>query len=246
MTSRPGESGAAPVWLLAVIPLILLAGLLWLLVSSDPVAAIRGDAPPVEELVFQRVELSTDGINATVMNDGPDPVVIAQVIIDEAYWTFSQEPRGELGHLGQVTLVIPYPWVEGETHELRIITASGVTFDHEIAVATTTPRPSARFFLVFALIGIYVGVIPVALGLLWYPAIGRLGQRGLDFILALTLGLLIFLLFDTVEDGLEIAGELAESFQGPVLFFGAALLAFFGIETIGSWLRSPTCLIRAQ
>lgn len=231
-----GKSGA-PVWLMALIPLLLLAGLLWLIVESDPAKAIRGDAPPVEELVFQRVELTPDGITATMLNDGPDPVTIAQVIIDEAYWSFSQTPAGELSHLDQARLEIPYPWVATETHELRVITSSGITFDHEIAVATETPTPSWRFFVVFALIGLYVGVIPVALGLLWYPAVGRLGRRGLDFVLALTLGLLLFLLIDTVEDGLEAAGEIAASYQGTVLFLGVALLSFLGIETLGAWLR---------
>ena len=80
-------------------------------------------------------------------------------------------------------------------------------------------------------------MIPVALGLLWYPAVGRLGRRGLDFVLALTLGLLLFLLIDTVEDGLEAAGEIAASYQGTVLFLGVALLSFLGIETLGAWLR---------
>jgi zinc transporter ZupT len=229
---------AGATWLLALVPLVLLGGLLWLVLEADPASSIRGAAPPVEELSFQRVLLSADGIDLVVLNDGPDPVKIAQVLIDEAYWFFTQEPAGELGHLESAHLSIPYPWVEAETHELRLITSSGITFDHEIAVATETPRPSARFFWTFALIGLYVGVIPVALGLLWYPAVGRLGRRGLDFVLALTVGLLLFLLFDTIEDGLEAAGDTAASFQAPVLFFGVALAAFLAIETFGDWLKS--------
>jgi len=136
-----------------------------------------------------------------------------------------------------VRLSIPYPWVANETHEVRLVTSNGITFDHEIAVATKTPRPSWRFFAWFALIGLYVGVIPIALGLLWFPAIGRLGRRGLDFVLALTIGLLVFLFVDTVDDGLEAAGDLAQSFQGVVLFTLVALLAFLGIEAFGEWLK---------
>jgi zinc transporter ZupT len=227
----------ARLWLLALLPLVLVAGLVWLVLAQDPAANLRGELPPIEELAFQRVELDRGGIVATVINDGPDPVTIAQVMVDDAYWTFTQEPTGPLGHLDHVRLSIPYPWVENETHAIRLITSSGITFDHEIAVATETPRPSWRFFAWFALIGLYVGVIPVAVGLLWYPAIGRLGRRGLDFVLALTLGLLVFLLVDTTEDGLEAAGDLAESYQGAVLFTLVALLAFFAIEAFGAWLK---------
>ena len=165
-------------WLLALLPLVLLALLLVLIGRFDVTEAIRGDAPPVEELTFQRVELLAEGFRVTVLNDGPDPVTIAQVLVDEAYWYFAQEPSGELRHLARARLDIPYPWVEGDGHEIRLITATGVTFDHEIAVAIETPRPSWEFFAIFALIGMYVGVLPVALGLLWYPVIRRLGRRG--------------------------------------------------------------------
>jgi zinc transporter ZupT len=213
------------------------AGLVWLVITSDPAAKLRGDLPPVEELAFQRVELEPSGIVATVLNDGPDPVTIAQVMVDDAYWAFTQEPAGPLRHLEKVRLSIPYPWVEYETHAIRLVTANGITFDHEIAVATETPRPDWQYFAWFALIGLYVGVIPVAVGLLWYPALGRLGRRGLDFVLALTLGLLVFLFVDTVDDGLEAAGDLAESYQGVVLFTLVALLAFLGIEAFGAWLQ---------
>ena len=210
---------------------------MWLVVSTDPAAKLRGDLPPIEELAFEKVVLGDDGITATVLNDGPDPVTIAQVQVDEAYWTFTQEPAGPLEHLDRVRLSIPYPWVANETHELKVLTSSGIPFVHEIAVATKTPRPSWRFFAWFALIGLYVGVIPIALGLLWYPAIGRLGRRGLDFVPALTIGLLVFLFVDTVEDGLEAAGDLAESFQGVVLFVLVALLAFLGIEAFGEAMK---------
>jgi hypothetical protein len=79
------RSGSARVWILALLPLLLIAGLVWLVVATDPAAKLRGDLPPIEELAFQRVELGDGGITATVLNDGPDPVTIAQVQVDEAY-----------------------------------------------------------------------------------------------------------------------------------------------------------------
>ncbi|MFP3939708.1 MAG: hypothetical protein ACLF0P_05325 [Thermoanaerobaculia bacterium] len=134
---------------------------------------------------------------------------------------------------------VPGPTLRAtETHELRVITDGGVTFDHEIAVAVPTPKPSGRFFGLFALIGVYVGVLPVLLGLAWYPLVRRLGRRGLDFVLALTVGLLVFLLVDSTHEGLEIAAEIPGSYQGVVLFVLAAALAFVAIELLGARLRS--------
>lgn len=234
----PSAGSTARLWLAAVLPLVLLAGLLWVLVRTDPADALRGEGvPPVERLAFQRVTLGEAGIRATVLNDGPDPVTIAQVTVDDAYWAFTLEGGNTLRHLGRTTITIPYPWVQGEAHLIRIITATGATFEHEIPVAVETPKPNARMLLVFTLIGLYVGVLPVAIGLLWFPVIGRLGRGGLDFLLALTIGLLLFLLADAVHEGLELAGELPASFQGFALFVLVALGAFLALETLGAWLR---------
>ena len=206
-------------WLIAVLPLVLLAGLVTLIVRWGPAEMLQGDdVPPVERLTFQRVELGPDGITATVLNDGPDPVTIAQVVVDDAYWQFSADRR-ELGHLGRARLQIPYPWVGGEGHLIKILTSTGTAFEHEIAVAVATPRAGARSLALFALVGVYVGVVPVAIGLLWFPLVSRVGRTGLDFLLALTIGLLLFLLADAVHEGLDVAASLPGSLQGTTLFF---------------------------
>jgi zinc transporter, ZIP family len=221
---------------LALLPLALLAGLLAWIVRSGPAEAIRGEVPPVEVLRIERVELGPGEIAVSVLNDGPDPSTIAQVQVDEAYWTFAQEPAGELRHLGRARLRIPYPWVEGEAHFVRLITATGIPFEHEIPVAVATPRPSWRALWAFALIGLYVGVVPVALGLLWYPLAGRLGPRAMDFLLALTLGLLLFLLVDALHEGFEAAADLAQSFQGIALLAFGVGAAYLALEALGGWL----------
>ncbi len=233
-------------WLLALAPLALLAVLLAVIVRLGPADAVRGDYPPVERLTFQRVTLEADGILATVLNDGPDEVTIAQVQVDEAYWTFSPETGAETGaetgtvlrHLGRTTLRIPYPWVEGETHVVKVLTSTGTAFEHEIPVAVETPTPNPRTFAVFTLIGLYVGVIPVAIGLLWFPFLTRLSGHAMDFLLALTVGLLAFLLIDGGHDGLEAAGALPGSFQGAVLFVLAAAGAYLLLETTGAWMKA--------
>lgn len=226
------------IWLSAGLPILLLAGLLAVMVRSGTLNTVRGgDAvPPVERLVVQRIELTDQGLVAQVLNDGPDPVTIAQVQVDDAYWNFTVDPNPTLEHLGRARLAIPYPWVDGETHNVRLVTSTGTTFDREIPVAVLTPRPGIEFLALFTLIGVYVGVLPVAIGLLWYPMLTELRRGGLDFVLALTIGLLLFLLVDATSEGVEIASALPESFQGAVLLSFAALAAYLLLETIGRWL----------
>ncbi len=237
--SQVDRPGAARLWALAMLPLVLLAGLLGVLFWSGPADAIRGEGyPPIETLAFQRVALGPDGMEATVLNDGPDPVTIAQVQVDEAYWSFTAEPGTTLAHLGRTTLTIPYPWVQGDAHALRLVTSTGVTFDHEVAVAVETPTPDAKFFGIFTLIGLYVGVIPVAIGLLWLPLVSRAGRTGLDFLMAVTIGLLLFLLIEAGHDGLEAAALAPSSFQGVALFVFGGLTAFVGLEMVSGWLRT--------
>ena len=233
-----GGSRAAVPWLLAAVPILLLAALLFVIVRLGPAQAVRGsNYPPVERLTFQRVTLEPDAIVATVLNDGPDEVTIAQVQVDDAYWTFTAADGTVLRHLGRTTLRIPYPWVEGEMHVVRVLTSTGTTFDHEVAVAVETPTPNARTLGIFTLIGLYVGVIPVAIGLLWYPFLSGLSSHAMDFLLALTVGLLAFLLIDGGHDGLEAAGALPDSYQGAVLFVLAAAGAYLLLETTGAWLK---------
>ena len=244
-TSTASSTGRT--WLLALVPLVLLAALVAGILWWGPAGALRGDGyPPVERLTFQRVELTGDGIVASVMNDGPDPVQIAQVQVDDAYWLFTADNGTELQHLGRTSLSIPYPWVLGEPHVVRVLTSTGTTFDYEIAVAVPTPRADARTLGLFTLMGIYVGVVPVAIGLLWFPLVSQVGRRGLDFLLALTIGLLLFLLIDAVQEGLEIAGTMPGSYQGAALFAFGALGAYLLLESLGAWLRTRRELARSS
>ena len=232
------RAATRPNLLLALVPLALLAALIAVVIWSGPADALRGEGvPPIERLTFQRVTLEPGAIVATVLNDGPDRVAIAQVQVDDAFWTFTTDRGQALNHLGRTTLRIPYPWVEGEAHVVRVLTSTGTPFEHEIPVAVATPTFGARFLGVFTLIGVYVGVLPVAVGLLWYPYLVRLSSRAMDFLLALTIGLLVFLLVDGAHEGFDAANALPESFQGAVLFAVVAAAAYLALEAVSVWLR---------
>jgi zinc transporter, ZIP family len=231
---------ATRVWLFALVPLALLVLLLVLLVRVGPAGLVRDpNVPPVERLVVERAVLDSEGIHIAVLNDGPDDVAIAQVTVDDAYWAFTARGgRTTLSHLGRTTLDIPYPWVAGEAHFVKVISSTGTTFEHEIPVAVQTPRAEVRHLLAFTLVGVYVGVIPVALGLMWFPLVARLGRTGLDVLLAVTIGLLLFLLIDTAHEGLESSGLLPGSYQGTALFVAAAAGAYLSLEAFGAWLTA--------
>lgn len=233
MSSRFSFS-SLPRWLMGVIPLVLLAGVIALFLSLDPLAVLTGDQPPLEELEIGQVRMGDYGIRAEVTNAGQQENTVAQVQVDEAYWSFEMEPSRTLGRLESATLTIPYHWVQNEPHEIRLVTKTGITFDHTIEVATATPEPSATTWWIFGLVGFAVGVIPVGLGLMWFPLLQQLGRQAMNFILALTVGLLLYLLVDTVLEAAEIASTVAEAFQALPMIFFAGLLSFLALVAVGS------------
>ena len=134
-TGERRTSAALP-WVSALLPLVILAALVAMLLRTGPPGVQPPEGmPPVERLVIDRATLDADGIHLTVLNDGPDPVTIAQVMVDDAYWAFTAAGGQTLRHLGRTSIAIPYPWVSGEAHLVKLVTSTGTTFEHEIAVA---------------------------------------------------------------------------------------------------------------
>jgi ZIP family zinc transporter len=221
----------------AVVPLLLLAAVLVLIVRTNGGLGDR-TVPPIETLSVQRVLLpAPNEIELEVVNGGPDPITIAQVLVDEAYWQFSMEPAGTLDRLQSARISIPYPWVEGEGHSIALISSTGVLFETAVPVAIESPQANQESFLRFALVGLYVGIVPVALGLLWYPFLRRLGRRGMNFVLALTIGLLAFLVVDMWEEARETAAAAVGALDAPVLIPLVALLTMGLLFVIGHSLR---------
>ena len=206
-------------WFWGLLPLALVGLLLGTFVRYGPLGVFRAPFPPVEELTIDRAVLpQPHRIILEVTNGGPSPVTVAQVVVDDAIWQFSIEPAGKtIPRLGRSKIKIPYPWVEGETHEVTLLTSTGLTFSHEIAVATTSPSIDFTYLSTFTLLGVYAGLIPVLLGLLFYPFLGELHRGWLNFFLSLTLGLLAFLAIDTLEEALESARKVASAYQGVAL-----------------------------
>ncbi len=241
MNSRMSK---VPKWVLAVFPLAILIGLVWLFLALNPLSFFTGAFPPLEELTIQRVTFPENGrIQLNVINGGPDPVTIAQVLVDDAYWLHEITPGNTLSRLEQATITLNYPWVDGEPLPIVLVTSTGLTFETEVEVAVLSPQTGWETFVAYGLLGIYVGVIPVALGMMWYPFMRRVNQKWVNAFLALTIGLLVFLFVDTVLEAVEISAELPGVFQGlPVIIFG--ILFSLGILLAVSQRRggSPTAV----
>ena len=236
-TTTRGALDRAPAWLLALLPLLAIA------IAVTVFAALGGpglgerSGPPVEELGIERTVLRPGEIALTVRNDGPDPVEIAQVAVNDGYAPFTADGDRELGRLSSSTITVAYPWIEGEAYTVSMLTSTGGTIEHEIPVAAETPATDTSFFGLMALLGLYVGVIPVSLGLLWLPFIRRAGEGWVRALIAFTVGLLAFLAVDAAIEGLEIAGDAPSAFGGAELVFLGALIAFLALSGIDAYLR---------
>ena len=216
MATTASPARRVPNWVSSILPLVAIALLAVAFVIFDPIGQLR-EVPPVEALAVEQTTLEEGVIQLDLRNDGPDPVTIAQVLVNDDYWDHSIGDR-ELGRLESTEVSIPYPWEEGLPVNIALVTSTGLTIEHEIEAAALTPEPDFGTFAIYALLGLYIGVIPVAVGLLWFPALKRASRRWLGFFLAFTIGLLAFLFIDTVAEGFEIAGNVPGVFDGVALF----------------------------
>lgn len=219
--------GKKAVWLLGIMPLLLLAGLISV-IASWGTGVEEQQAAPIEVLNFERIILTDDGFEVRILNSGPKELTVAQVVVDDSFWNASYSPSPTLERFGSSTIYIPYPWVEGDPHQIKLITSNGLIFTGDVPAAMKTPTADTNRFLQYSLIGFYVGVVPVGLGLLWYPFMRRFSSKGIQAVLAFTVGLLFFLAVDTIQEGLELGAEAPGVFQGTgLVWFGAALSFLF-------------------
>lgn len=230
----PGSGRKFPLLFWIIIPILAIGVMLVFFAFGNPLSLFTADLPPIEDLTIERIRVLEGGFEVSLVNGGPDPVTVAQVLVDDAYWSHEINPSSTIPRLGRATMEIPYPWVETEPHEIVVITSTGVTFPAEVPVAVVTPTPGLQEFLAYGLLGVYVGIIPVALGMLFFPAMKLMGRKWLGALLALTVGLLVFLLVDTLLEAFELSGNLPGVFQGIPLILFSALLTWLVLLAIGS------------
>ena len=224
---------------MALVPLAVLVVALFWIAAADPLRSFGNGAPPVEALTVERLVIDDAGLHLRLRAGGSEPVTIAQVMVDDAYWLFTQTPAGPVARGSAVWIDIGFPWVLGEAHMVNVLTSTGTAFEHEIAVAVPTPQPTGNQLLPQAIIGAIVGLLPVAIGLMFFPALRGVGASGMNLILALTVGLLVFLLIDMLGEALEIAAEAAAMFQGAAMVWLSGLATFLLLMAVGRWRGAP-------
>jgi zinc transporter, ZIP family len=219
---------------LALVPIVLLVGVVSLFAATGgSLVDLLGRNPPApDEFDIRRVEFEPGEIKIRVTNPQPDDLTIAMVAVDDAFVPFQVEGPQTLGRLRSSTIVVPYDWVEDEPIAVGVTSSTGIQTVEEIPAAVETPGPSARGFLGYAIIGFLVGIVPIALGLLWLPALRRAAPHWLAAFMALTGGLLAFLAVEALSEAFELQALLPSALGGAGLVLLGVALSYLTLTFI--------------
>ena len=182
---------------------------------------------PLPEITIEKIEFQNDKIVAFIRNTGPEGVDVAQADINDRMIPAGIEPSKTLSRLAEAKVIVPFSWIAGVPYEVGITISDGTRFSKSVEAAALAPTPNVEQASYFAIIGIYVGVIPVLIGLLWFPFIKRLSMNKYKFFLSLTAGLLVFLGIDAlVESNGIVEQNIAGAFNGQVLIAMITIITF--------------------
>ncbi|MDQ4019881.1 MAG: metal transporter [Actinomycetota bacterium] len=210
----------------ALVPILLLVGGISIFsVSGGSLLGLLGESPPAaDEFDVRRVEFEPGEIRIRVTNPQQQDLTVAVVTVDDAIVPFRLDGPATLGRLGSTTIIVPHDWVEGEPIAIGITSTSGIQTTEEIPAAVATPDASPRTALGYGIIGFLVGVVPVALGLLWLPSLRRAAPQWLAAFMALTAGLLAFLALDALAEAVELQATLPNALGGTgIVLLGVAV-----------------------
>ena len=192
---------------------------------------------PLPEITIEKVDFVDSEIQATVRNTGPIPVQVVMADVNDRIQPAAVEPDGYLERYETTLVRIPFEWNAAEPYIIGITIEDGTRFEKEIEAAAPALEFNLDLAIFFAIIGTYVGIIPVMIGLLWLPFIKRISKQKYHFFLALTAGLLFFLAIDSMEEALDISDEnLAGSFNGTLLVATVVVLSFLALYYSGNKL----------
>jgi zinc transporter, ZIP family len=230
---------------IALIPIAVLASMVAFLLG--PAQSFINTGSPMPEVTIERIEFQEGKIVALIRNTGPIDVTVVQADVNDRIHPAAIEPSKELPRLAEAKVIVPFSWNVGEPYEIGVTTSDGTRFSKSVTAAALAPTPSIEQASFFALIGTYVGVIPVMIGLLWYPFIRSLRTSTYRFFLSLTAGLLVFLGIDALAESNEIAAEnVAAVFNGQILIAMVTIFTFLILMYISEKLiaraqqRSPS------
>jgi zinc transporter, ZIP family len=246
-TSATAERPAGPRRPWALVPVLLLAGVVSLFAATGTsLLDLVGRAPPPrDEFDISRVEFKPGEIRIRVTNPQRQKLTIASVTVDDAIVQFRTDGPTTLSRLRSSTIVVPFRWVEDDPYHVGVTSSSGIESRFDVAAAVEARGASSRGFLGYTLIGILVGVIPVALGLLWLPSLRHADARWLAAFMALTAGLLSFLALDAFAEALDLQARLPSGFQGTGLILLGVASSYLGLTFVSQRLAAKRQRARA-
>ncbi|WP_201448500.1 ZIP family metal transporter [Candidatus Nitrosocosmicus agrestis] len=214
---------------LAVIPLLVLSGMIYFLTSPYGQNLITSGTP-LPEVTIEKIEFHENQIVAFIRNTGPEEVTISQADVNDRIQSAAIEPSQVIPRLGEAKVIIPFLWNTAEPYEVGITTSDGTRFSNTVEAAAPAPVPNSNQIIIFAILGIFVGVVPILIGLAWYPFMRKITKNQYNFFLSLTAGLLVFLGIDAILESNEIAaGNLAKVFNGQILVPVIVISTFLGL-----------------
>jgi zinc transporter ZupT len=222
----------------AFVPLVLLTGVVALFTAGgSTITDLLGDSPPPrDEFDIRRVEFHPGEIRIRVTNPQRDDLTIASVTVDDAIVPYHVDGSTTLGRLRSSEILVRYDWVKDEPISVGVTSSTGIQTTKEIAAAVETPGVTAGSIFGFGLIGFLVGIVPVALGLLWLPSLRRAAPEWLAAFMALTAGLLAFLAVEALSEALELQAALPSALGGAGLVLLGVALSFLFLTAISSRL----------
>ncbi len=238
MEAGSGLSAGVAWRLWALLPIVLLALVVGAFISggSSLVGLIGTNPPPPDAFDIRRVQFKPGEIRIRVRNPQPEELTIASITVDDAIVTFSLDGPATLKRLRSSTIVVPYNWVPDDPIAVGVTSSTGIETVHEVAAAVETPSASARGFVGYGLIGFLVGVLPIALGLLWLPSLRRADTKWLVAFMALTAGLLSFLAVESLSEALSLQALLPGALGGAGLVLLGVALSALGMTFLSSRL----------
>ena len=218
-----------------IIPFVFV--ILMMVYIFGPGADLLDFGIPLPEVTIEKVDFVDSEIQATVRNTGPIAVEVVMADINDRIQPAAVEPDRFLERFETTLVRIPFEWNEAEPYIIGITIEDGTRFEKEVEAAAPALELSLDLVIFFAIIGTYVGIIPVMIGLLWLPFIKKISKQKFHFFLALTAGLLLFLAIDSIEEAIEVSDEsLAGSFNGSLLVATVTILSFLGLYYSGNKL----------
>lgn len=211
-----------------VIPFVFV--ILMIAYIFGPGSGLLGLGVSLPELSIEKVDFKKSEIHVIVRNTGHFPVEIIMADVNDRIHPAAIEPDRFLNRYETALVRIPFEWNEAEPYTIGLTTDDGTRFERHIDAAAPALNLNFEFATFFAIIGTYVGIIPVMIGLLWLPFIKKISKSKYHFFLALTAGLLFFLGIDSIEEAFDVALEnLNGSFNTSLLIATTTVLSFLGL-----------------